>query len=69
MYLSIEAVTQRRSYEKVLWKYAANLQENTHPWHMFNNFMKTASDNIWSMSFEEINFAKLWPKSFLNKTI
>ena len=26
----IEAVTQRCSYEKVLWKYAANLQENTH---------------------------------------
>ena len=25
-----EAVTQRCSYEKVFWKYAANLQENTH---------------------------------------
>ena len=24
-----EAVTQRRSYEKVFWKHAANLQENT----------------------------------------
>ena len=25
-----EASPQRRSYKKVLWKYAANLQENTH---------------------------------------
>ena len=25
-----EAVVQRCSYEKVFWKYAANLQENTH---------------------------------------
>ena len=25
----LEAVTQRCSYEKVFWKYAANLQENT----------------------------------------
>ena len=25
-----EAVVQRRSEEKVFWKYAANLQENTH---------------------------------------
>ena len=25
-----EAVTQRCFWEKVLWKYAANLQENTH---------------------------------------
>ena len=25
-----EAVTLRCSYEKVFWKYAANLQENTH---------------------------------------
>ena len=34
MYLSwsrqLEAVFQRCSWEKVLWKYAANLQENTH---------------------------------------
>ena len=27
---SAEAATQRCSYEKVLWKYVANLQENTH---------------------------------------
>ena len=26
----LEAATQRCSSEKVLWKYAANLQENTH---------------------------------------
>ena len=25
-----EAATQRCSYEKVFWKYAAKLQENTH---------------------------------------
>ena len=25
----LEAVTQKCSYEKLLWKYAANLQENT----------------------------------------
>ena len=25
-----EATTQKCSYEKMLWKYAANLQENTH---------------------------------------
>ena len=25
-----EAAVQRCSWEKVLWKYAANLQENTH---------------------------------------
>ena len=25
----LEAATQRRSWEKVFWKYAANLQENT----------------------------------------
>ena len=25
-----EAATQRCSWEKVFWKYAANLQENTH---------------------------------------
>ena len=25
-----EAVTQRCSWEKMLWKYAANLQEKTH---------------------------------------
>ena len=25
-----EAATQRCSWEKVLWKYSANLQENTH---------------------------------------
>ena len=25
-----EAIPQRGSYEKVLWKYVANLQENTH---------------------------------------
>ena len=29
LYLS-EAARQRCSLEKVLWKYAANLQENTH---------------------------------------
>ena len=39
-------------------------------WHIFNNFMKTLSDNIWHMSFEEmIKFAELWPKSFLNEKI
>ena len=27
---SAEAATQRCSQEKVFWKYAANLQENTH---------------------------------------
>ena len=27
---SSEAVLQRCSYEKVFWKYAANLQENIH---------------------------------------
>ena len=27
---STEAVIQRCSYEKLFWKYAANLQENTH---------------------------------------
>ena len=27
---SAEAATQRCSLEKVYWKYAANLQENTH---------------------------------------
>ena len=27
---SSEAAIQRCSYEKVFWKYAANLQENTH---------------------------------------
>ena len=27
---STEAVIQRRSYEKLFWKYAAHLQENTH---------------------------------------
>ena len=27
---SSEAATQRCSWEKVFWKYAANLQENTH---------------------------------------
>ena len=25
-----EAILQRGSYERVLWKYVANLQENTH---------------------------------------
>ena len=28
--LSAEAATQRCSKEKVFWKHAANLQENTH---------------------------------------
>ena len=28
--LTAEAAIQRRSYKKVFWKYAANLQENTH---------------------------------------
>ena len=28
--LSSEAAIKRCSYEKVFWKYAANLQENTH---------------------------------------
>ena len=28
--LGSEAAVQRCSYEKVFWKYAANLQENTH---------------------------------------
>ena len=27
-----EAALDRYSYEKVFWKYAANLQENTHAW-------------------------------------
>ena len=30
-YFASEAATQMCSYEKVFWKYAANLQENTHP--------------------------------------
>ena len=29
--LYAEAVTQGCSWEKVLWKYATNLQENTYP--------------------------------------
>ena len=28
--VTTEAVTQKCSWEKVFWKYAANLQENTH---------------------------------------
>ena len=35
-----EAVTQRCCYEKVFWKYAANLQENTHGevWFQYSCF-------------------------------
>ena len=29
-YSDAEAATQRYSWEKMFWKYAANLQENTH---------------------------------------
>ena len=36
-----EAATQRCPYEKVFWKYAANLQENTHA-EVQSNFIETA---------------------------
>ena len=36
-----EAVAQRCSQEKVFWKYAANLHENTHA-QVLNNFIEIA---------------------------
>ena len=30
IFLKLEAALQRCSYKKMFWKYAANLQENTH---------------------------------------
>ena len=41
--LTPEAAIQRCSYEKVFWKYAANLQENTHAEMRFQQSYKATN--------------------------
>ena len=59
-----EAAIQRCSIEKMFWKYAANLQENTHP---KCNFNKIALQLYWNRTLTWVfscKFAACFQNSF-----
>ena len=62
----IEAAVQRFSQEKVFWKYAANLQENTDDlcWSVINNFIEITLRHACS----PVNLLHIFRTPFLKKT-
>ena len=60
-----EVVTQKCSWEKVFWKYAANLQENTHVevW-LQSNFIEVTLQHVCS----PVNLLHIFRKPFLKNT-